>query len=294
MKQTTTDRRATAEKRTVDNLTAPGGAFNTSQALEAVAPEKAKAGPVNLRLDRIRMDGGTQPREKIDDATVDEYARDMKAGDKFPPVVVFYDGTAYWLADGFHRCKAASKLREEEITADVHMGALRDAVLYSASANAVHGMRRTNEDKRRAVLKMLEDREWRAWSDREIARQCNVSRELVGDIRAGNVTVRTDSEPPDAPSPVLTVRNDSENKPRRETPKPKGQTTTYRTRHGTIATMDTGNIGKRKTPAKTAGRVTISLPRETAAALLRILRTSKASAAREAVQQLKKALGGKL
>lgn len=53
---------------------------------------------------------------------------------------------------------------------------------------------------------------------------------------------------------------------------------------------------KKAAPPASAARspVTLKLSRETAETLLRILRTSKASAAREAVQLLKKALGGKL
>ena len=44
---------------------------------------------------------------------------------------------------------------------------------------------RTNADKRRAVSMLLEDEEWAAWSDREIARRCSVVHQLVGKIRAG-------------------------------------------------------------------------------------------------------------
>jgi hypothetical protein len=72
---------------------------------------------------------------------------------------VFYDGAEYWLADGFHRVHAAQKLRRLTIAADVRQGTRRDAVLLSARANAEHGLRRTNEDKRRAVLTLLADPE---------------------------------------------------------------------------------------------------------------------------------------
>ncbi|MFM8323089.1 MAG: hypothetical protein ACKOC5_19435 [Chloroflexota bacterium] len=44
-------------------------------------------------------------------------------------------------------------------------------------------MRRTNEDKRRAVLALLNDAEWQQWSDREIARACAVHQSTVGTLR---------------------------------------------------------------------------------------------------------------
>jgi hypothetical protein len=56
---------------------------------------------------------------------------------------------------------------------------LHDAVLFSCGANAAHGVPRTNEDKRRAVLKLVQDAEWAHWSDREIAKGCNVAHPLV-------------------------------------------------------------------------------------------------------------------
>lgn len=49
---------------------------------------------------------------------------------------------------------------------------------------------------------------------------------------------------------------------------------------------------KMKAPAKASGRVRLDLSREDAEVVLRILRTSKANAAREAVHQLRKALRG--
>ena len=36
-------------------------------------------------------------------------------------------------------------------------GGLRDAILFSVGANAAHGLRRTNADKRRTVLLLWED-----------------------------------------------------------------------------------------------------------------------------------------
>ena len=137
----------------------------------------------SVEIANIRMDGGTQPRAKLFEDVVTEYSEDMRQGATFPPVIVFFDGKEYWLADGFHRIRAKEAIGAQEVTADVHLGTQRDAVLYAVGANSAHGLRRTNADKRRAVIRLLHDYEWNKWSDREIARRCGVSNRLVGDIR---------------------------------------------------------------------------------------------------------------
>lgn len=84
-------------------------------------------------------------------------------------------------------------------------------------ANSQHGLRRTNEDKRRAVMTLLQDAEWGGWSDREIARRAGVSNNFVSILRSSLSS------------------NDSG--PR-----------TYTTKHGTVATMSTANIGRPAAP----------------------------------------------
>jgi hypothetical protein len=63
-------------------------------------------------------------------------------------------------------------------------------------------------------MTLLGDKEWAKWSDSEIARRVNVSHEYVGQLRP--TTVNVDSEK------------------------------TCTTKHGTVATMDTSNIGRGK------------------------------------------------
>ncbi|MBN8292838.1 ParB N-terminal domain-containing protein [Rhodobacter sp. NTK016B] len=178
---------------------------------------------MSLRIDQIRRNGGTQSRAGLNEATVAEYAEAMSDPNTvFPPVVVYQDGTDYWLADGFHRVAAWERIGRTEIPTDIRQGDRRRAILHSVSANSAHGLRRTNEDKRRAVLTLLEDDEWSAWSNREIARRCAVSDHLVADVRAGFTAFS---------------RSDAENAAR-----------TYTTKHGTTATMNTTNIGAGSKP----------------------------------------------
>jgi hypothetical protein len=54
----------------------------------------------SVSLAKIRLDGGTQPRESLDQETVDEYCEAMEAKAQFPAVTVFYDDIDYWLVDG--------------------------------------------------------------------------------------------------------------------------------------------------------------------------------------------------
>jgi ribosomal protein L29 len=136
-----------------------------------------------LELDQIRIDGGTQSRVELNQETVAEYAQAFMAGAAFPPVVVVFDGASYWLADGFHRYFGARDAGESAIAVQVINGTQRDAVLYSLKANATHGLRRTNADKRKAVETLLKDAEWAKWSNREIARAADVSESLVRHLR---------------------------------------------------------------------------------------------------------------
>jgi len=139
-----------------------------------------------MLVEKIRIDCGTQSREKIDQQVVSDYAVALKEGAKFPAVVVFHDGLEYYLADGFHRYLAHVQAGRTEIEAEVKNGTLRDAILYSLSANETHGLRRTNADKRKSVMTLLEDEEWKQWSSSDIARACKVSHVFVIKLRKGD------------------------------------------------------------------------------------------------------------
>ena len=139
----------------------------------------------HINIELIRQDGGTQARAAMDAVAIEEYALAMAEGGSFPPVVVFQEGDVYWLGDGFHRAAAHFKaFGYAPIAADVREGGLREARLFAIGANMDHGIRRTNADKRMAVNMLLQDPEWSVWSDRQIAKHCNVSQPFVSGLRA--------------------------------------------------------------------------------------------------------------
>src|SRR4029077_11483017 len=86
-----------------------------------------------LAVADIKVDPECQARAASNDATINEYAKIMGKGNgnTFPPVVVFRDGTYYWLSDGFHRHAAAQKAGLHSLKVKIHQGPRRDAVLYA-------------------------------------------------------------------------------------------------------------------------------------------------------------------
>ena len=151
--------------------------------ISAAEAEASETVTTELTIARIRVDGGTQARAGLNWATIADYAEMMTEGVEFPPVIVYFDSADYWLADGFHRYHAAKQAGLDVLRVEVRDGDARAARLYAAGANGDHGLPRTNDDKRRAVLLLLNDPEWAKWSDREIARRCAVTHSLVGKVR---------------------------------------------------------------------------------------------------------------
>lgn len=136
-----------------------------------------------IPITNIRLDGGTQPRAALDFDAIEDYAEAMEAGAEFPPVTVFYDGTDYWLADGFHRVKAAYAAGHDTIVCEVHQGTLNEAQWYSFSANRTNGLRRANDDKQRAVRAALQHPNGAQLSNRQIADHVGVAESTVRNWR---------------------------------------------------------------------------------------------------------------
>lgn len=139
-----------------------------------------------LPLDLITAGEETQMRNATRMETVEEYKELLQSGDAWPfdsKIIVFKDCDKYWLADGFHRFFAAKSLNRSSVHCVIYHGTLEDAQDYALSANSNHGLRRTNDDKRKAVTTALSMNRWASKSSRAIAEHIGVSDMFVGKIR---------------------------------------------------------------------------------------------------------------
>ncbi len=166
---------------------------------------------MNISLAEINNDRRTQLRVASDGDQIDNLVAAMRAGVALPPIDIFAagDGTFY-IADGWHRFMAAAEIARGDLTktisATLHDGGFAEALKFALGANAAHGLRRTNKDKRHCVEVACE--QFSELSNRAIAELCKVSYQMVNDHRpevTNSVTCRTGrdgkSYHPKAPQP---------------------------------------------------------------------------------------------
>ena len=109
--------------------------------------ELINTGPTLLALTAIVNDGGTQMRAGMNADKVKEYEELLLDADGWPfdaPVVVYYDGAKYWLADGFHRLNAAhrsGKFRKYQRKSRRVQGATRCYMPVAPTANMAYRAR---------------------------------------------------------------------------------------------------------------------------------------------------------
>jgi hypothetical protein len=104
-----------------------------------------------LELKRLTIDPDMNPRDGLKQEVITNYAEDMREGAVFPPLVVYNDGSALWLSEGFHRVYAAYQAGLTELEAEIRTGTKRDAWLNAIGSNATHGAQRTKGDTKKAI-----------------------------------------------------------------------------------------------------------------------------------------------
>ena len=137
----------------------------------------------NLMIANLVLDGDIQPPMRLDGDTVETYMHAWIDGAEFPPVVVFREGSKYYLVDGFHRVRAAELAGIVDIPAEVYTGTKRDALLFAAGSNADHGKPRNASVKRWYLRKLMDDPEWGKLTRGELARICRVREALVEQVQ---------------------------------------------------------------------------------------------------------------
>jgi len=146
-----------------------------------------------LNLLNIRIDGGTQARVELNQEVVAEYAEKMRDGEVFPPVTVFFDGSEYWLVDGFHRYFGYKTNGKTSIDCDVENGTQQEAKKHSKKANSRRGLSLNSADHKKIVIEMYEDEETKEWSSRQIADWVGVSHTYVSKIKNSLETVASEN-----------------------------------------------------------------------------------------------------
>lgn len=145
---------------------------------------KAEFKTQNVPVTYITADSELLCREHVNEKKVERYAQLMSEGAQFPPVDVFNDGNAYYLADGFHRLAAMKSMPYTSAVVRVFNGSKREALLHAIKANSNHGSLRTKAESKLCIVRLLQDPEWSQWSNREIARIVGVNEKTVRNNRA--------------------------------------------------------------------------------------------------------------
>ena len=136
-----------------------------------------------LFIKDLLLDQKYQARSRMDPQVIKDYEGLISEGVEMPPIKVVSIQNQLYVVDGFHRVYAYRNQGRDRIEADVVDGNDRLALELAVSANQAHGLRRSNQDKTKAVEMVLDDLELMCESDRFIAKLCGVSPPFVGDIR---------------------------------------------------------------------------------------------------------------
>ena len=131
-----------------------------------------------LPVDDLVLDEALNLRDRLDQETVERYD---ESWERMPPVTVFEVEGKWLLTDGFHRHAAALRSDRRTIPAEIRPGTFADALDYAALANLSHGLPLSRVERRRVVETRL--RIHPDWSDRRLADEMGIGREMIARVR---------------------------------------------------------------------------------------------------------------
>ncbi len=144
----------------------------------------------SVPIEIIRTDGNTQYRDAIDEGVVAQYTQELLSGATFPPLQAVFDGSHYWLVDGFHRLRAYKGLNHRQVTVQSENGSQSHAQYLALGVNTSHGLQRNTATKRRIVEAALKHPETKALSTYELSKLCGLSQPFINSIRNPEVKAK--------------------------------------------------------------------------------------------------------
>ena len=174
-------------------------------------------------IEMLVLDERLQARAAPNNDVIAEYAAAYKAKAKMPPVDVFDVAGVLYVVDGWHRIAGALLAGEGFLRAvTVGKGDFDYATWLALAANQQHGVRRTPDDKRRAVRLALESSIGMEQSSRAIAEHLGVSDVFVSKMRAERDESRRSQLQTFAPNaPTEPVKRIGKDGRARSAPKPR-------------------------------------------------------------------------
>lgn len=113
--------------------------------------------PKSVALASLVEDLSMYPRNRVDDAHVNDLVRALQAGMALPPIIA--EAKSLRIVDGVHRRRAHLKHFGEEATAHVDLRTYEtDAALFldAVALNSAHGRKLDRHDQTRIVLRLRE------------------------------------------------------------------------------------------------------------------------------------------
>jgi hypothetical protein len=146
-------------------------------------------------INDIDFDASPVVRAQVYTEAIADYAEAYKSKALMPlPILFQANGDKHLLiGDGRHRLEALRSIGRKGAECEVKSGSSEDAFRYALSANGVHGIRRTNADKRLCVE--LAARCWPELSTKDMAATCAVSESFVNAVRRQDMPGKDENDP---------------------------------------------------------------------------------------------------
>jgi ParB-like chromosome segregation protein Spo0J len=101
------------------------------------------AGDQQVAMKTVLADPDFQVRNALDESAIKQMMITLRGGGALPPIRIIRVKGVPYLADGWHRYQAHSRLSKQTIAANVADGTVSDLRRVALQANLIHGVRLT-------------------------------------------------------------------------------------------------------------------------------------------------------